>query len=238
MKFEKYNKEGKTSFSLGTFATFELLNKRPQNAVCVLISSKLAETPHTKKLLALCKKLGVPVQTNDKALAKLSRKESHFVAGVFNKFGGTFCPNKNHLVLANPSDMGNLGTILRTALGFGFLDICIIKPATDAFNPKTIRASMGAIFSLNICHFNSIEDYLAASTNQKFFFMLDGTKTLGHFAPLQSNFDLIFGNESSGLPAICHKYGTSVVIEHSKQIDSLNLPISVGIALFEFSKHQ
>ena len=48
--------------------------------------------------------------------------------------------------------------------------------------------------------------------------------------------DLIFGNEASGLPDSMLNVGDTVVIHHSKDIDSLNLPISVGIALYEFSK--
>ena len=55
--------------------------------------------------------------------------------------------------------MGNLGTILRSCLGFGMKDIAIIKPGVDIFDPKVVRASMGSIFSLNISYFNSFEDY-------------------------------------------------------------------------------
>ena len=66
--------------------------------------------------------------------------------------------------------------------------------------------------------------------------MLKGKKVLGKFKIEDSKFDLIFGNEASGLPDDLLDYDESVVIKHSDKIDSLNLPISVGIALYEFSK--
>ena len=49
------------------------------------------------------------------------------------------------------------------------------------------------------------------------------------------NCSLVFGNESSGLDDNFLKYD-SIIIEHSKKIDSLNLPSSVAISLYEFRK--
>lgn len=65
-----------------------------------------------------------------------------------------------HVVLHHISDAGNLGTILRSALGFGYKDIAIIRPATDPFDPHTVRASMGAIFSLRIREYETMDEYM------------------------------------------------------------------------------
>ena len=62
-----------------------------------------------------------------------------------------------------PSDMGNLGTIIRTAVGFGCTDIGIISPAVDAYNPKVIRGSMGSFFKVNLQYFDSFEEYKEAT---------------------------------------------------------------------------
>lgn len=51
-------------------------------------------------------------------------------------------PPARHVVLHNPSDVGNVGTILRSALGFGFRDVAIIRPGVDPFDPRVLRASM------------------------------------------------------------------------------------------------
>ena len=203
--------------------------------VCVLLHSKLKETEDIHKLITLCKQLKIEIRHDDKTINKIADKENCFIMGVFRKFAGVNVGGK-HLVLVNPSDMGNMGTIMRTALGFGFENICIVKPCVDVFNPKVVRSSMGAIFSLNVCEFDSVEEYLSSNNNEKFFFMLNGKNILGNFKTPAENYDLVFGNEGSGLPDFLINEGNSVVIKHSNKIDSLNLPISVGMALYEFSK--
>ena len=65
----------------------------------------------------------------------------------------------NHVVLVNPGDMGNMGTIMRTMLGFNYYNLAIIRPGVDVFDPRVLRASMGAMFHLNIEYFDSFEDY-------------------------------------------------------------------------------
>lgn len=236
MKIEKYNKDSDYSFTFGAFPTFELLNKKPGVVLAVLVHSKLKHGAEEDKLLNLCKKLGVEVLHDDKTINKIVDKENCYVVGVFKKFAGSNNVG-NHLVLVNPSDAGNMGTIMRTALGFGFKNLCIVKPCVDIFNPKVVRASMGAIFSLNIVMFNSVEEYLSSNANKKYFFMLNGKSELGKFRVPRMWVDLVFGNEATGLKPELLDEDESVVIKHSNEIDSLNLPISVGMALYEFTKY-
>ena len=236
-RIEKYKKDGEYSFSFGAFPTFELVNKKSEQVVCVLLHSKLNKTAEIEKLIDLCKKKKIEIIESDKTINRIADKENCFVVGVFKKYE-TKVDVGNNLVLVNPSDMGNMGTIMRTALGFGIKNLIIVRQCVDVFNPKVVRASMGAIFSLNIQEFDSVEEYLNFSENKKYFFMLDGKKKLGKFEFSEGNCDLVFGNEASGLPDFLLNYDESVVIKHSKDIDSLNLPISVGISLFEFTKNR
>lgn len=235
-KIEKYSKDGEFSFSLGAYPSFELIKNMPAQAKCVLIHSK-AGSEEINKLTELCRHYKIEVRQDDKTIARLSSKENCYVVGVFKKYAGKLNSNKQ-IVLVNPSDMGNLGTIMRTIVGFGYTDLVIIKPAVDYFNPKVVRASMGAIFMLNIAEFNCFEDYLNSNNFQKFLFMLDGTTALGSFTPPKQNYALIFGNEAHGIDSKFLTAGTSVVINHSHKIDSLNLPISVGMAVYEFNKNK
>ena len=57
-----------------------------------------------------------------------------------------------------------------------------------------------------------------------------------HNVLFKEPFSLVFGNEATGLPNNFLEYGESVIIPHSKEIDSLNLPVAVSIALYETSK--
>lgn len=236
LKLAKYDKDNAYSYAFGIFPTFELVKNCFDKVIKVILSTKLKMSPDVNKLLEICNEKNIKIEYNDKLINRLVSKENCFVVGVFEKYDSKFISNKNNIVLVNPSDMGNMGTIMRTMLGFNVENLIIIKPAVDYFNPKVIRASMGAIFSLKIKEFDSISEYLNYSKNKKYFFMLKGKNILGKFDIDNKKYDLIFGNEASGLPDNLLDYDESVVIEHSKKIDSLNLPISVGIALYEFNK--
>lgn len=235
MKLEKYNKESLYSYTLGAFPTFELVKNQPDKVECVLLHSKATKTEELEKLINLCKNFNIKVEVDDKSINKISVKENCFVVGVFKKYYSK--PNGNkQVVLCQPSDMGNMGTIMRTMLGFEYTDLVIVKPAVDYFNPKVIRASMGALFSLNVVEFESIDEYLKSNNYKKYFFMLKGKNKLGKFNCPTKNYALVFGNEAHGLPDELLTVDKSVKIEHSNKIDSLNLPISVGMALYEFNR--
>jgi len=139
----------------------------------------------------------------------------------------------------NPSDMGNLGTILRTALSFGIHDIALIEPCADLFNPKTVRASMGALFSLRVELFESFSAYLRAFGHSRdiFPFMLEGAAVLSpEGCPVSDKYALVFGNEATGLPPEFLQYGKSLLIAQSNEVDSLNLSISVAIGAYIFTQ--
>ena len=61
------------------------------------------------------------------------------------------------LVLQNPEKPGNIGAIMRTFEACGFKNIIITDSQTEVYNPNTIRASLGSIFSLNIFQLTATE---------------------------------------------------------------------------------
>ena len=54
------------------------------------------------------------------------------------------------LILDNIQDPGNMGTILRTLDSAGLNQIIVTKETADAYNPKVVRSTMGAIFRVNV----------------------------------------------------------------------------------------
>ena len=94
-------------------------------------------------------KESIQVEVNDKLINKISGAENVYAVGVFQKYETQLSNEENHLMLVDPSDMGNLGTIIRTMIGFDYKNLALIKPAVDIFNPKVIRASMGSVFQIN-----------------------------------------------------------------------------------------
>lgn len=228
-----YKKGVEYSYTLGAFPTIELLKCRPHLVSCVYIHSTFTDR---ETIETLCKKHNIPILESDKTIAKLSDKENCFVIGVFDKYDEELKPDCPHIVLVNPSNQGNLGTILRTATAMGIYDIAIITPAVDEFHPKTVRASMGALFRLRHECFSDFNEYRKKYPNHEVFcFMLTGERQLTvSDVPKPELFSLVFGNEATGLPEEFATYGQSIIIPQTKDVDSLNLTIAVGIGSYLF----
>jgi TrmH family RNA methyltransferase len=230
---KKYSKELDYSYTLGIFPTIELINRKHDLITKIVLSNEI-KADINNKLLNLCNTYNIEHIYDDSFIKKVSDKENCYVVGIFKKEHNKLDTNKSHLVLVNPSNMGNVGTIIRTMLGFNYKDLAIIMPSVDIFNPKVIRASMGSIFGINIELFSSFEEYTNLYNNHKIYtFMLDGEDEIQDVKE-ENIHSLVFGNESSGLDESYKKYN-SVVIPHSVEIDSLNLTIAIGISLYKFS---
>lgn len=235
MEIKTYKKDSFYSYILGAFPTIELLKNRPQDVLKIIIHSSFKNEEVINLINSL--RRNVEMVINDKLLDKLSNKENCYVAAVLKKYKMTIEKDKNHLVLVNPMNMGNFGTIIRSALGFNFKNIIVIKPAIDIFDPKVLRATMGAFFLCNIVYYDDYNKYLEDHPNHKqYSFMLQASQSLQETTfDNKTNISLIFGNESSGLP-MDYLNDDSIIINHSNEIDSLNLPTAVGIALYEANK--
>lgn len=59
---------------------------------------------------------------------------------------------ENAIVLENVQDPGNVGTVIRTANAFGVGAVLLVGNCADLYNPKTVRATMGAIFRQKVIH--------------------------------------------------------------------------------------
>lgn len=235
---KKYAKKMEYSYTFGAFPTIELLKNQPEHVLKVLLHPDMNSQVQLDLISSLCKKHGIPLEWAGKSVEKLRDKENIFAIGVFEKYANTLERKKNHVVLVNPSDMGNMGTIIRTSVGFGIENLAIIEPAVDVFNPKVVRASMGSLFQLNFCYFKSFEEYkVQAGERSMYPFMLKGAVPLQELQRERTEtYSLIFGNEATGLPDSFAKEGQSVVIRHTDHIDSLNLALATGIGIYEFTK--
>ncbi len=233
-QLKRYKKEFDYSYTLGPFPTFELMGSRENEVICIYIDPDFTDREEMERR---CKEKGIMFEIDRKVLSKISDKENCYAAGVFKKYSCTLDCNSPHVVLVNPSDMGNLGTIIRTLVGLGVYDLAIIEPAADIFSPKTVRSSMGSLFKMRFERFKGFYDYLEKYGDRDIFpFMLDGKHVLSLAnCPRSEKYSLVFGNEARGLDSSFAELGTSIFIPQSSDVDSLNLAISVGIGTFVFT---
>lgn len=235
MEIKSYKKSFEHSYTFGIFPTIELIKSQPDKVIKVLVSSNYKSEGDTD-IFQICKKYNINTEINDKAINRISDKENNFVVGIFSKYECDLNADSSHIVLVNPSNMGNMGTIIRTLVGFGLSDLAIISPGVDIFDPKVIRASMGSLFKINFKYFDNYDLYREKYKKQKVYtFMLDGAISLKEVNSNNNEpFSLVFGNEATGLDSSFSSAGTSVLIKHTDRIDSLNLTIAAGIALYHF----
>jgi TrmH family RNA methyltransferase len=150
---------------------------------------------------------------------------------------------QNDLVLAFDfiQDPGNLGTILRIADWFGIRTVICSENTVDAFNPKVVQASMGAIFRVNTWY-TSLEDFLAKSLEK--LIPVYGTFLEGkdiYTEKLSSNGIIILGNEGNGISdpirkLVTHKLLIPSFSSAENKPESLNVAIATAICCSEFRR--
>ena len=133
------------------------------------------------------------------------------------------------------NDPGNLGTIIRTADWFGIKNIVLSEGSVDPYNEKVVRSSMGSLFRANIYQSDDALEDIGWLKEKKGYaltgFVLGGQPI--EQKELADNTLLVFGSESHGLsPEIEKLLDTRYTIAGSGEAESLNLAISVGIALY------
>lgn len=234
-KFGKYEKDGDIAYACGAFACMELLSRRPEAIRALLIRPESLRNEGARKLIEACRSRGLYVQEAPNAIERIAGKENCYAVAAFQKYESTLDPGACHIVLHQISDMGNFGTIARTALGFGYQNIALIRPCVDVFHPRAVRAAMGAVFGLNTEYFESFDAYRARfPAHAHYYFRLRNAVPIGQIAP-EKPYSLVFGNEAAGLPPELELLQTGVFIPHGTQIDSLNLSVAAGIGMACFA---
>ncbi|KGK86894.1 rRNA methyltransferase [Desulfosporosinus sp. HMP52] len=140
------------------------------------------------------------------------------------------------LVVDGIQDPGNLGTILRTALAAGVSNVCLTPGTVDLYNPKVLRSTMGAIFSLVLLPGQSPEDILSFCRNQNLNVLMgDVQGTPIYQAKLADGpLAIIVGNEGKGPSQSFREADIQrITIPMAQEVESLNVAMATGILLYE-----
>jgi len=133
------------------------------------------------------------------------------------------------------NDPGNLGTIMRTMLAFGFNNLVLDENCADIYNAKTINASKDSIFKINIFHDKDMHWF---KQNKLAVYVSDvhRGKNIDSFSPAR-NFCLVMGSESHGVDQKIKKIAKeNIRIQVDKKIESLNVAIATTIFLYKFKQ--
>lgn len=144
--------------------------------------------------------------------------------------------NGGVLFLESVRDTGNLGTVIRTAAALGTASIVLSADCADIYNPKTLRASMGAVFSANIMITDDICGAVSLAREHGNVFataLHDDSLVLGSF-PISPKDSFIIGNEGQGLSEQVKAVATgTVIIPMTDKTESLNAASAASIIIWE-----
>ena len=142
---------------------------------------------------------------------------------------------RHYLVLDGVQDPGNVGTILRTADAFSCDGVFLVNACADPYGPKTVRATMGAIFRRPVywCEAKELVSLLHASGVPLYGAALrEDTEDIRSVD--LSRAAIAIGSEGKGLSdqmlSLCDR---TVRIPMSERCESLNAAIAAGVALWE-----
>ena len=137
----------------------------------------------------------------------------------------------NTVGLVDIADPGNLGTIVRAAVGFGW-DVAVFGNSTDPWSPKAIRSAAGATLDARVVR---ADDPIAAAGGADLVAVAlmprGGTPLMARDEPVL----LLVGSEAHGLaPAITEGAAERMTID-AAGVESLNAATSAAIAMYAMS---
>ncbi len=149
-------------------------------------------------------------------------------------------PGRPILVLDGVQDPGNVGTMLRSALGLGAAGVVALKGTAELASPKVVRGSMGALFRLPAVMTDAealvgwarereLELWVAAADGEP----LEPGAARHHAAAI----GLVVGNEGAGVgPVLAAAARRRVAIRLAPGAESLNVAIAAAILLREVAR--
>ncbi len=142
----------------------------------------------------------------------------------------------NSILLADLQDNGNVGTVIRTAAAMD-CDVLLCGKCADIYSSKTVRATMGALFTNNVylCDDTKKAVELLRNSGKRVIAsaLTDKAEILGRF-PILENDCFAVGNEGQGLSKeVIASCDLTAIIPMSGKTESLNASIAASMLLWE-----
>ncbi len=146
------------------------------------------------------------------------------------------CCSESVVVLDDVKDHGNIGTIIRTAVAFGFKNIVLTNTSNDIYYKNIINASRGTALNVNYANINAnhLTDYLRKSGYLILSSSPYGNSSLESASKSFSGkkIAVILGNETNGVSDLFIEHSDAVIrIDINPNVESLNVGVASGIIL-------
>ena len=185
------------------------------------------------------------VEVDDNEFHKISNQKSpQGVLAIFEKtvfeINEQELSQKLSLALDEVQDPGNLGTIIRIADWFGISDIFCSENSADAFSPKTVQATMGALARVRV-HTVKLEEFIKTCQPQM---PVYGTFMNGeniYSKTLTQNGIIVMGNEGNGISPEIEKLVSERLLIPNFPVgqatsESLNVGVATALVCGEFRR--
>lgn len=197
-----------------------------------------SDNPKIIEIVEIAKKMRIPVyrgKVPEKICAEISPIRYANLESIARK---AIAENSFILVLDNVNDPQNLGACIRTAEFFGCAGVVIRRRRAVQITEGVVRASMGAVFHVNIASEDNLGSSIKKLKELGFFILgadLDG-KDLRQVS-LKSPVIVVVGGEDKGISARVKKLCDEIVrIPGCGKIGSLNLSVASAILMYEIFK--
>ena len=146
---------------------------------------------------------------------------------------------KRLLLAESLRDPGNLGTVMRSCFALGIDRLILTSDCADIYNPKTVRAAMGAIFKLDTTFVAPEElvgviEQLKASGRRVYAAALAPNAVTIDRAEISAGDCFVIGNEGHGLSAgVVSACTAPVIIPMREGAESLNAAAAAAICIWE-----
>ena len=145
-------------------------------------------------------------------------------------------PDSVLVALHEAGNPGNVGTVVRTADAVGAAGVVLIGATADPYDPASVKASMGAIFSVPVVTVMTAGQFLAWARERGVAVAVTSGSGPGTFwgARLPRPLAILLGSEGSGLPEdLLARGDLRLKIPMTGSAESLNLAVAAGVLLYE-----
>jgi len=246
LREKKYRQESGTFYVEGIRLVREAMIF-PERIKTLILAPELLQSSAAEDAVSEVNKLGVPIlevsksvfesiglKENPVGLAAVVKENWHLLNSIRTDKMGLW------VGLDSVADPGNLGTIMRTMDAVGAKGLILIDDCTDPYDPSAVRASMGALFDIQLVKTTTDQLVPWISSHQVSTFGTSDSASIDYQkVDYPENMLLLMGSERQGLhPGLSSHVDQMVAIPMAGKSDSLNLAVATAVTLYEIFNQQ